>query len=160
MNEESAKKEREMKKLMETWSEMNEQIPLMRKAVKNGLKQDFETTEHDNKQIKKELNFLNDPLNFLQKKWVMELIYIIRLIKEKKEIPYFNTIKKALPDLNSRTLTTRLKEFEEQHIVTRTVTDTQPIRVYYELTDFGNGVYELLLPLLMFFAGERYRTSR
>jgi DNA-binding HxlR family transcriptional regulator len=129
----------------------------MREAVKKGLKKDFESNEHDNAQIQKELEFLNDPLNFLQKKWTMDLIYIIRLLTEKDEIPYFNAIKRALPDLNSRTLTTRLKEFEEQNIVTRTVISLQPIRVSYELTDFGKGVYELLLPLLMFFAGEKYR---
>jgi len=78
------------------------------------------------------------------------LIYTIR-IKGKQ---FFNDIHRALPNINSRTLTTRLKEFEENHIVTRTVSNTQPIRVSYELTDIGKGVYELLLPLLFFFAGE------
>ena len=159
MIEENGQKERELKKLMEIWSEMNDLIPKMREAVKEGLKKDFETNLHDVEQIQKELQFLNDPLNFLQKKWTMDLIYIIRILKEKEETPYFNEIKRALPNLNSRTLTTRLKEFEEQYIVNRIVTNTQPIRVSYELTDFGNGVYELLLPLLMFFAGEKYRTE-
>ncbi|MFX1478504.1 MAG: winged helix-turn-helix transcriptional regulator, partial [Promethearchaeota archaeon] len=52
---------------------------------------------------------------------------------------------------------TRLKEFEENYVVTRTVTNTQPIRVSYELTELGNGVYELLIPLLIFFAREKYK---
>jgi DNA-binding HxlR family transcriptional regulator len=66
----------------------------------------------------------------------------------------------VLPQLNSRTLSTRLKEFEENHIVTRTVANTTPIRVSYELTNLGNGVYELLVPLLLFFAGEKMKLSQ
>ncbi|MFX1358865.1 MAG: winged helix-turn-helix transcriptional regulator, partial [Promethearchaeota archaeon] len=100
--------------------------------------------------------FLNDALNFLQKKWTMDLIYIIRI----KEKPFFNDIRRALPNINSRTLTTRLKEFEKNHVVTRTVSNTQPIRVSYELTDLGKGLYELLIPLLIFFAREKYKIDQ
>lgn len=135
------------------WKELVELIPLMREAVNKGLERDFETFEHNDAHIQKELLFLNNALNFLQKKWTMDLIYIIRI----KGNPFFNDIRRALPKINSRTLTTRLKEFEANHIVTRTVSDTQPIRVSYELTDIGKGVYELLLPLLLFFAGEKYK---
>jgi len=138
------------------WKEMNDLIPLMREAVIKGLKKDFESFEHNDAHIQNELLFLNDALNFLQKKWTMDLIYIIRI----KGKPFFNDIRRALPGINSRTLTTRLKEFEENSIVTRTVRNTQPIRVSYELTDLGKGVYELLLPLLFFFAGEKYKLSQ
>jgi DNA-binding HxlR family transcriptional regulator len=86
----------------------------------------------------------------------MDLIYIIRI----KGKPFFNDIRRALPNINSRTLSTRLKEFEENHIVTRTVSNTQPIRVNYELTELGKGVYELLLPLLIFFASEKYKIEQ
>ena len=144
------------KELSIIWKELNEQIPLMREAVVKGLKKDFETFVHDDAHIQKELLFLNDALNFLQKKWTMDLIYIIRI----KGTPFFNDIRRALPNINSRTLTTRLKEFEENHVVTRTVSNTQPIRVSYELTDLGKGVYELLLPLLLFFAGEKYKIDQ
>ncbi|MFX1524998.1 MAG: winged helix-turn-helix transcriptional regulator [Promethearchaeota archaeon] len=135
---------------------MEEQIPLMREAVRKDLKKDFETFKHDDAHIQQELNFLNEGLHFLQKKWTMDLIYIIRI----KGKPFFNDIRRALPDINSRTLTTRLKEFEENHIVTRTVINTQPIRVSYELTDLGKGVYELLIPLLIFFAREKLRIDQ
>jgi len=144
------------KELSIIWKEMNVQIPLMREAVVKGLKKDFETFKHDDAHIQNELLFLNDALTFLQKKWTMDLIYIIRI----KVKPFFNDIRRALPNINSRTLTTRLKEFEENHVVTRTVSNTQPIRVSYELTDLGKGVYELLLPLLLFFAGEKYKIEQ
>ena len=145
-----------MKKLGNVWREMDEQIPLMREAVREDLKKDFETFEHDDAHIQKELLFLNDALSFLQKKWTMDLIYIIRI----KGKPFFNDIRRALPKINSRTLTTRLKEFEENCIVTRTISSTQPIRVSYELTDLGEGLYELLLPLLIFFAREKMKIDQ
>ncbi|MFX1428590.1 MAG: winged helix-turn-helix transcriptional regulator [Promethearchaeota archaeon] len=128
----------------------------MREAVIKGLKKDFETFVHDDAHIQKELLFLNDALNFLQKKWTMDLIYIIRI----KGKPFFNDIRRALPSINSRTLSTRLREFEENLVVTRTVSNTKPIRVSYELTDLGKGVYELLIPLLIFFAREKYRIDQ
>ncbi|MHA2182163.1 MAG: hypothetical protein ACXAAH_12155, partial [Promethearchaeota archaeon] len=56
------------------WKEMDEQIILMREAVQKGLKKDMETFVHDDAHIQNELLFLNDALNFLQKKWTMDLI--------------------------------------------------------------------------------------
>jgi DNA-binding HxlR family transcriptional regulator len=142
--------------LSKIWKEVNELIPKMREAVKIGLERDLDAFDHTDAHIQKELDFLNNALSFLQKKWTMDLIYIIRI----KGKPFFNDIRRAIPELNSRTLTTRLKEFEENHIVTRTVSDTQPIRVSYVLTDIGNGVYELLMPLLFFFAGSKYQLAQ
>lgn len=148
--------EKMIKELSIVWREMGEQIPLMRKAVREGLKKDFEAFVHDDAHIQQELIFLNEALHFLQKKWTMDLIYIIRI----KGKPYFNDIRRALPNINSRTLATRLKEFEENHIVIRKVSNTQPIRVSYELTKLGEGVYELLLPLLIFFASEKMKLDQ
>jgi DNA-binding HxlR family transcriptional regulator len=140
----------------EIWKEMFELIPLMREAVKKGLERDFDAIEHDGAHIQKELSLLNNALNLLQKKWTMDLIYIIRI----KGKPSFNDIRRVLPMLNSRTLSTRLKELEENHIVIRTVLKTQPIRVSYTLTDMGNGIYELLVPLLIFFVGEKSKIDQ
>ena len=148
--------QKEIEGMKTIWKDMTDLIPLMREAVKKGLEKDFEAFDHDDAHIQKELYFLNDALNFLQKKWTMDLIYIIRIIGN----PFFNDIRRALPNINSRTLSTRLKEFEENNIVTRTVSDTQPIRVSYELTNLGKGVYELLLPLLFFFAGAKYQLDQ
>ena len=148
--------EKIIKELSIVWKEMGEQIPLMRKAVRNGLRKDIETFVHDDAHIQQELEWLKNGLNFLQKKWTMDLIYIIRI----KGKPFFNDIRRALPNINSRTLTTRLKEFEENHVVIRTVSNTQPIRVSYTLTKLGEGVYELLLPLLIFFALEKNKIDQ
>ena len=153
----NGKKEQDLTATMTAiWKDMYELIPKMREAVKKGLEKDFEAFNHDDKHIQLELEFLNDALNFLQKKWTMDLIYIIRI----KGKPFFNDIRRALPEINSRTLSTRLKEFEENNIVIRTVRDTSPLRVSYELTELGKGIYELLLPLLFFFSSEKYQIAQ
>ena len=143
-----------LEQMNSTWKEVNEQIPLMRKAVREGLEKDLKAFKHDEKHIQIELMFLNDALSFLQKKWTMDLIYIIRIIGK----PYFNDIRRALPNINSRSLSTRLKDLEDNHIVIRTVemSDKPPFRVSYKLTDLGEGIYELLLPLLFFFSGSKF----
>jgi DNA-binding HxlR family transcriptional regulator len=37
-------------------------------------------------------------------------------------------------------------------MINREIKTGKPIRVYYELTDFGLGIYELLIPMLSFFS--------
>ncbi|MHA1454017.1 MAG: winged helix-turn-helix transcriptional regulator [Promethearchaeota archaeon] len=47
-------------------------------------------------------------------------------------------------------MTNRLQEMEELGMINRTVKTGKLIRVYYELTDFGSGIYEMLMPLNSF----------
>ena len=67
-----------------------------------------------------------------------------------REVLFFNDIKNALPYINLGTLTKRLKELEQREIVVRTVHSGQPVRVSYEITPLGQGIFELLLPFLVF----------
>jgi len=53
----------------------------------------------------------------------------------------FNNLKILLPDLNSPTLSTQLQELEEMDIVTRVVLSEVPLRVTYNLTEFGTGLF-------------------
>lgn len=137
----------------ETWKELYAMVPKMREAVRNGIDRDQKHFPHDATRIQQEQEGLSTSFEFLRKKWVIDLIYILSILKR----PYFNQIRKSVPEINSRTLTVRLKEFESQGIVTRTVEKTQPLHVYYELTELGQGIYELVLPLLFFYAVKEVR---
>ncbi len=77
----------------------------------------------------------------------MDIIYTIVNLEK----PYYNEIKKTLVDVNSRTLTTRLSDLREKNIIERHVENGQPIRVFYTMTEFGKGIYELILPLIFYF---------
>ena len=121
-------------------------IPEMRLATREALKKDIATYEHGVQTQAKERNSLRNNFEILRKKWIVDLIYTIHLF----ENPYYSDIHKYLPDINTRTLSKRLSELEELGMVNREVKTGRPIRVYYELTDFGLGLYELLVPLLTF----------
>jgi DNA-binding HxlR family transcriptional regulator len=52
----------------------------------------------------------------------------------------FNEIKRSVPGVSDRILTERLGEFQELQLVSRTVTETSPLRVEYALTDRGEAM--------------------
>ncbi|MHA1490739.1 MAG: winged helix-turn-helix transcriptional regulator [Promethearchaeota archaeon] len=64
--------------------------------------------------------------------------------------PHFNEIKRALSDINSKTLTDRLRFLESKKIVIRNFRTNRPIRVTYKMTEFGEGLIKLFLPLLFY----------
>ncbi len=134
-------------KEVENFKEMIALIPKMRQAVKTGVERDLKDHSHDAKRIQYELKILKKGFILFRKKWTFDIIYVIRHIKT----PYFNEIKKALPKINSRILTDHLRLLEKRGLVIRTVHESQPMRVSYEITELGKGVYELLMPLLWYF---------
>ena len=52
----------------------------------------------------------------------------------------FGELRDAIPGISDRLLTERLKELEDEGIVTREVTATRPPQVSYELTDKGRAL--------------------
>lgn len=53
---------------------------------------------------------------------------------------HFNEVKRAIPGVSDRVLTERLGEFVDLALVSRTVSDTGPVRVQYALTDRGQAL--------------------
>ena len=49
----------------------------------------------------------------------------------------FNELKKHIPRITSRILSKDLKFLENHQVISRTVKDTSPMTVEYELTDYG-----------------------
>ena len=52
--------------------------------------------------------------------------------------------------ISSRILSDRLKELEKNEIISRTVQDTHPPKVLYDLTEKGKGFVELMVILILF----------
>ena len=61
----------------------------------------------------------------------------------------FTEIGATVPGLSDRLLSERLKELEDEGIVTRKVTACRPVRIDYELTEMGHA----LLPVVQSIAG-------
>lgn len=52
----------------------------------------------------------------------------------------FAELRDAIPGMTDRMLASRLRELESEKIVTRTVIDSIPVRIHYELTDKGRAL--------------------
>jgi DNA-binding HxlR family transcriptional regulator len=72
-------------------------------------------------------------LDCLSRKWAM---HIIRHLSENKTMR-FTDIRQALPEINSRILSQRLDDLEQDGLLTRAVQHTKPITVEYTITTKG-----------------------
>lgn len=73
-------------------------------------------------------------------KWKTVILYHLRDGKKR-----YNELRKTLPVVTERTLSLQLKQLEEDGVVTRMVyTSKPPLKVEYELTDFGKSLIPLL----------------
>lgn len=78
-------------------------------------------------------------MNYIGGKW--KAVILIHLIEKKR----YNELRKELPMVTERTISMQLKELEDDGLIKRTVyTSKPPLKVEYELTDFGR----TLIPLL------------
>lgn len=97
----------------------------------NALK--MSKTYFDGTQCPKEFVLaLNDTLNVVTGKW--KLAIVSALLFERKR---FSDIQRMITKITPRMLSKELKELELNGILTRTVYDTTPVLVEYELTPSG-----------------------
>lgn len=59
----------------------------------------------------------------------------------------FSELLHALPDISQRMLTQTLRKHERGGLITRTVTPSAPPRVDYALTELGQSLVALLMPV-------------
>lgn len=84
-------------------------------------------------EISKKLLPVMDTMELLSGRWkivIMTTLYLGGTMR-------FNEIKNSIPRITGRVLSKDLKFLETHKIVSRTVKDTSPITVQYELTDYG-----------------------
>ena len=78
-------------------------------------------------------------MKYIGGKW--KAVILLHLIEKKR----YSELRKECPIITERTLSLQLKEMEEDGLIKRTVhTSKPPLKVDYELTDFG----KTLIPLL------------
>ncbi|MDR7211763.1 helix-turn-helix domain-containing protein [Flavobacterium piscis] len=90
-------------------------------------------------------------MKYIGGKW--KAVILIHLIEKKR----YSELRKQCKVITERTLSLQLKEMEEDGLVTRTVyTSKPPLKVEYELTEFGT----TLIPLLKSIAQWGMETSK
>jgi len=86
---------------------------------------------------------VNDTLNVISGKWKLPIIG--SLLFEKKR---FTDIQRTISKITPRMLSKELKDLEMNGMVKRTVYDTTPITVEYELTESGKLLSDVLDKML------------
>jgi DNA-binding HxlR family transcriptional regulator len=97
------------------------------------------------KELKEELDSLQETFNVLFQKWSLEILYTLLLKKNSG----FGGLKKVL-GVNSRTLSDKLKLLQKYGYIERNVQTGPPLRVEYTLSDKGKDTVLLALPLLYY----------
>ena len=82
--------------------------------------------------------------SFLSKKWTISIITTIGNFKRLR----FNDIVKRVEGITGKTLAERLKELERLKLVKRIVYKEIPPRVEYELTQKGEKLMKVIIPLI------------
>jgi DNA-binding HxlR family transcriptional regulator len=86
---------------------------------------------------------INDTLNVINGKWKLAIIGSLSFGKKR-----FKEIARDIPRITPRMLSKELKDLEMNGIVRRTVFDTIPVAVEYELTHSGHSLHEVLEPMI------------
>ena len=84
---------------------------------------------------------IRDTLDVVGGKWKLVLISVLRSGKKG-----FNELSREA-GISPRILSKELQELEMNGLVSRTVCDTKPITVQYELTDYSQTLNEVLLAM-------------
>ena len=96
--------------------------------------------------LQEEMQRIVRSLQVFFNKWTVELIVTLSQSRSLR----FNEMREQLPGISGRTLSQRLKELEEQGLVSRTIHDERPVRIEYSLTKKGMDVAYLALPLVLY----------
>jgi len=89
---------------------------------------------------KKRMRAVQDSMDVLNGKWKIAIISSICCYGKRR----FSDILNDIEGLSNRMLSKELKELEINQLVKRTVLDTQPISVQYELTEHGNTLQAII----------------
>lgn len=95
----------------------------------------FEKEEH-----KKEMMAVQDSMDVLNGKWKISIISSICYYNKRR----FSDILNDVVGISNKMLSKELKELEINKLVKRTVLDTQPVTVQYELTAHGKTLQTII----------------
>jgi len=92
---------------------------------------------------KKEMMAVQDSMDVLSGKWKISIISSICYYNKRR----FSDILNDVAGISNKMLSKELKELEVNQLVKRTVLDTQPITVQYELTEHGRSLKTIITNL-------------
>ncbi len=95
---------------------------------------------------------INDTLNVINGKWKLPIIGTLLYGKKR-----FRELEREIPKITPRMLSKELRDLEVNGIVKRTVLDTIPVTVEYEVTPSGQSLHKVLEVMVQW--GLEHRSS-
>ena len=81
--------------------------------------------------------------NFIGKRWT--LLILLELYRGDYKSKRYSEIKRNLPNITPKILSTRLKELEKQNLIKKKIdTSTSPIKCEYSLTESGKDFIKII----------------
>ena len=137
------------KKVANDFTSIKDLVTKSRRYLRDLINSHLQNQVHDANQKDFEVKLISDNLEFIRKKWIIEILWLFEIHNGM----IFNDLMRKLEGISSSLLSDRLKLLQKQKLIMRTVQDTTPISVYYELTDKGKGFIELSLLLFFYMSG-------
>ncbi|WP_246022233.1 winged helix-turn-helix transcriptional regulator [Epilithonimonas xixisoli] len=82
---------------------------------------------------------VQDTMDILKGRWKVQIIAALCYNKMR-----FSDLQKEIAGVSAKMLSSELKDLEINQLVSRTVLNTQPISVEYELTDYGRTLKKII----------------
>lgn len=79
-------------------------------------------------------------LEALSKKWAL---IVLKTLAENPQELRFKDLQQAIPNINTKALSDRLTELDEMGLISRTVTQTKPTAISYQITEKGADLKEI-----------------
>ena len=98
------------------------------------------------------LRAVHDSLDLLGGKWKISIIGALKFGNRR-----FKELQREVTGITAKMLSKELKELEINQLVKRTVYDTKPVTVEYELTNYGTSLEDVLEALMVW--GVQHRKS-
>jgi len=97
----------------------------------------------ENNDIKHECNRIiravHDAMDVIGGKWKISIVASLRFGKKR-----YSDILRDVDGISGKMLSRELKEMEADQLIKRTVLDTHPVTVVYELTDYGETLHQVI----------------
>lgn len=94
------------------------------------------------KKFQDKIKAIQDTMFVIGGKWKIPIILSIYSGNKR-----FNDISNSVPKITNRVLSKELKHLEENLLIKRSVIDGYPVRIEYEVTDYGLSLEEIARPL-------------
>jgi len=98
------------------------------------------TEQACHKEPRKEIMAVHDAMDVLSGKWKISIISSICYHNKRR----FSDILTDVDGISNRMLSKELKDLEVNQLVKRTVLETQPITVQYQLTEYGRTLQTII----------------